>query len=195
MKYIDTKLNKIATDYYSVYNNSFKDFNHFRDSLEKVYALIANRTARSYNKTFGIGSEHLYTELWALPFNEISSNDFKELFERFRSNGVKRRVEYSILLNILSNEQIIVQNKHYSNKLKFTKSYSLHTEFLNDCIQEYLRTYIANTKKRQFNIYEATNGYYPNRLLERKIKEAKKLYDENTVIDNMYIKLPDNWDE
>lgn len=158
--YIKERLESAADNNWDTYRTIF--FNNkelFRNSLETVYAYIANRTVRSILKD-EIDLDKDY-ELYRIKPINIHTDTFKNLFERFRINGKVCSISYSTLLHILANENIIYQNRKYKTN-EFSKSYSLNNDFIRDVKNN---LYIDKN-----HLYKSFIAYYPNRLLERTAK-------------------------
>ena len=197
---IQCKLDALASKHYGQFGSSFQNENHFKDSLERCYALIANHTCREWNRLLGrtMTADELRHEHWfdvmCMPFSPIHSDDFKSLFNSYRINGKKRKVRYSALLTVLETGGIIEIDESYSNgvddSLHYPKSYRLSVDFMLEIVGHYLK---GMKQGEFFDVFSCFNAYYPNRLLEQKLTQAKKLYSELTVHEGISVLLPDNW--
>ena len=197
---IKGKLDALASKHYEQFGSSFRDEIHFRDSIERCYALIASHTCREWNALFGkmMTADKLRHGHWfdvmCIPFSPIHSNDFEGLFKSYRMNGKKHKVRYSLLLSVLETGGLIEVNDSYSNGivdgLHYPKSYRLSVDFMLEIVGHYLKDMKQGDV---FNVFNCFNAYYPNRLLEQKLMRAKKLYDELAAHEGVSVVLPDNW--
>jgi len=169
----------------------------FRDGLEKVYALIANRTCQNWVRLHGsdlrITEDEFFGDLphflFDLEPSYVSSDEFQFLVGSHRLNGKKRKVPYAVLVDVLKASEIIHVNESYKVGER-TKSYSLNHRFMARIIGDCLK---AQKDGDCLNVYECFMAYYPNRLLESKIKKARQTYEGLSPQDGIRLKLPSGW--
>ena len=205
---INDKLDEIADKNYAENAAHFKDKAHFTVSLKWCYALVANRTCQEWNALNGIDhrltKEDFISNFKSLAFGldnaHIHSASFKMAVGSFRQNGRKAIIPYSKLLKILSDGGIIHANHKYSSgkdsdghdvSAPFSKSYSLDSRFMFEVIERYID---GKAQTEPFDIYKCFCAYYPNKLLDSKIKEAKALYVSQTETEGIKVILPCGWE-
>ena len=207
-EWIASAITEIADRNYEKVASHFKGKAHFKSSLERCYALLANKTCQEWNELNGIDpcltKEDFMANFMSLAFGlkntYIHSNDLKKAFPSYRFNGKKKVVPYSKLLKMLSDGGIIHVNNSYSSGKEsaghdaftpFSKSYGLDFCFMFKVIGAY---FDEKPPTEPFNIYKCFCAYFPNRLLDSKVKEAKSLYDNQVEIEGLRVVLPHGWE-
>ena len=197
-------LSEASERQYPNYGHSFQTPVQFQEALENCYSLIASRTALAWKQNIGMSLDFssaifqnvnwYYADL--IPFVSIHSDSFQDLFKTYRRNGRKKKIPYSLALKALEAERIIEVDKGYSNGIDkgrhYAKSYRLHRDFLLPLMDSFLirkRT----TENKIPSIYDCLCAYFHGRLLERKLNEAKIIYERLQPHEGLSVSFPRNW--
>lgn len=159
------------------------------ETLTNVYSLVANRYCQNFNEAFGTESSREDFDMmqcFQIKDTQISGEQFKDICAPHRVNGKLVRPKYSKALQLLESAGIVHINDHYQVE-KFCKSYSLDNQFAMTMIADWFES-----GNETLHIYEALNGWLPNKYVKKLVKRAQSIYDavKDDVHDGLSLSFP-----